>query len=514
MVTVIKKIVFNEKLQDGIECFAKLLFLLYVMLGFNSIMYGHKIISYVMWPAFLLCAGLLGWRVLRYKRYYKMPALITMILFLLSHCLSSVLNYKYDLKNNVILFIYLVIFFLLFYVYPLRKEPEKVKKEFSVISVFFVFYAFVGSIASIIMLINGESSVSYVGFDNYEVVSGFKWGRLWGIFLEPSRAALMMMVAIILLVYFFIHTKKMFVKLVCVVSVVPMFIYIVFSDSRTTVVSIFCAAFAGMVLYLFTAVKKKVIIILRNALLCVILPLILAASPLVVKEGYNTYAEALETKQHEITTQPVVEETTAPVEETTAPIENTTVPIEETTVLAEEVITKAPVDLPEIERNYDLSGDISNRRFDIWKSGFEMFVVKPVFGYSYNGIRPYAMEKMPETYIINNGAKLFSNFHNEVINVLTAQGVVGFVIFIAMIVLLLVFILKNFRNLEGKDKKTAALLISVIVGLSAGAMFGSLMFYASTAASPMFWLCLGYLVYLLKNSKKKTDTSEMIVDEA
>lgn len=478
MINVIKKIVNNEKLQDIFEIIAKLSFLLYTMLGFNSVAYGHKIVSVVMWPSFLLCAAVIGWRVLRFRQYYKMPGLIAMLLFLVSHGISMLLNHQYDLKGNIILMIYLVIFFLLFYVYPLKKEPEKARLELEIIAVFFIVYALIGSIASIYMLATGYSSVIQVGFDNYKVISGFRGGRLWGVFLEPSRASLMMMIAVSFLVYFISRTKKLWLKILCAVAVVPMFIYVVFSDSRTTVVSIFFAALAGTVAFVITGNTKKVVKTVCKLAVCLIISVAVAASPVVAKDAYNAIAESVIEAQ------------------------------EENKDVKEDPSDESTVKIPEIKRNYDLSGDISNRRFDIWKSGFEMFIEHPVFGYSYNGIRPYAMEKMPDTYIISNGSELFSNFHNEVINIITAQGIVGFLIFAALVIIIVLILFKNYQKIEDTDRKAFAVMMSVIFGLSSGAMFGSLMLYASTAASPMFWLCLGYMIYLLKRPEKNTPVLE------
>ena len=165
-----------------------------------------------------------------------------------------------------------------------------------------------------------------------------------------------------------------------------------------------------------------------------------------------------------------------------------------------EVGTENTVDFQTIDRDYDLSQDVSNRRFDIWKSGIEMFVVNPVFGYSYNGIRLYALEHMPETYIVNNEVNLFSNFHNEALNVLASQGLVGFLIFAAFVILVIVLLFKKIKFVTIENKKSVAVMMAIVVGLASGAMFVSLMVYTFCALSPMFWMCLGYLVYLLKNT--------------
>lgn len=467
MIKKVKELFSNEKITDTIEFIGKILFLLYAILGFNSIIYGHKIISFVMWPSFLLCAVVIGLRVLRYKQYHKMPALISSIAFCISHIVSSLLHFKYGLKDNIVLFIYLSIYFFVFYVQPLKKEPDKVKKEFNILTICFVLYCFIGSIISIIQMFKGYSDVKYFGFDNYEVISGFMSGRLWGIFPDPNRAALMMMTAIILDIYLIAVSKKYIIKTVLAVLMIPMYAYIIFSDSRTTVVAIFFATLAGVVAYLFTTRQKNVWHFVLKTVLCVVLAFVIAASPVALKDAYNDYAENIKSHQSDDETQ-----------------------------------LGTTIDLPEIERKYDLSGDVSNRRFDIWKSGFEMISQKPVFGYSYNGIRPYAMEHMPETYIVNNDQTFFSNFHNEIINVLGAQGIVGFIIFVSIIVIILITIFKNAKYLKGKDKVIFAVMIAVIFGQTVGAMFVSLMFYMCTASTIMFWLCLGYMVYILKKSKE------------
>ena len=47
MIKKVKELFSNEKITDTIEFIGKMLFLLYAILGFNSIIYGHKIISFV-----------------------------------------------------------------------------------------------------------------------------------------------------------------------------------------------------------------------------------------------------------------------------------------------------------------------------------------------------------------------------------------------------------------------------------------------------------------------------------
>lgn len=535
MINTIKKFLDNDKIQDGFELVAKILFLVYAMFGFNSYFYGHKIVSFFMWPALLMCVFAVLWRAIIFKRYINMPGIILSILFIVSHCLSTVLNISYGLKDNVILAVYLAVYLLLFYVYPTKKEPGKVKKDFTIISLVYVIYAALGSVISVVMFAKGYSTVDYFGLGGYEVVVGFRWGRLWGIFLDPNRGALMMLLAILLVIYLVLNAKNKLYKSVLVVSILPMFLYIVFSDSRTAMVSVFFALIAGCVVWVIVNPISNSKVLVRNIFIGLLISVTLALSPLATKKAYNSYVSSL----NEVVTENFVENSTeAPVENTTQTyleptteasgehVDDTTSVsrdeyVDDTTSVSQseqnsEVSFENDVeeetlsandntsDFQTIDRDYDLSQDISNRRFDIWKSGAEMFVVNPIFGYSYNGIRLYALEHMPETYIVNNGVNLFSNFHNEALNVLASQGVIGFLICSILVILILVLIFKKLKYVQQENKKDIAIMTAIVVGLAAGAMFLSLMVYTFCALSPMFWLCLGYMVYLLKNAKIDT----------
>ena len=110
------------------------------------------------------------------------------------------------------------------------------------------------------------------------------------------------------------------------------------------------------------------------------------------------------------------------------------------------------------------------------------------------------MEFMPDTYIVNNDSVLFANLHNEVLNVLVSQGIVGLLIMVALVVAVLKNFFQKYKYTTEKNRKSIAILMGIVVGSAAGAMFISHMIYTFSASSPMFWLCLGYMVYLLKNA--------------
>ena len=66
----------------------------------------------------------------------------------------------------------------------------------------------------------------------------------------------------------------------------------------------------------------------------------------------------------------------------------------------------------EIGREQDISGDISNRRFSIWKSGIDLFAESPLIGVGgYSNIVTFAQENIPTTYLVANDYKIFDSFH-------------------------------------------------------------------------------------------------------
>ncbi|OTO76647.1 O-antigen ligase family protein [Enterococcus sp. 12E11_DIV0728] len=54
-------------------------------------------------------------------------------------------------------------------------------------------------------------------------------------------------------------------------------------------------------------------------------------------------------------------------------------------------------------KDVENNSDISNNRFNLWKSAFEIFKETPIFGTSPRGLIPFAQKNMPDTLIGKNG---------------------------------------------------------------------------------------------------------------
>lgn len=155
-----------------------------------------------------------------------------------------------------------------------------------------------------------------------------------------------------------------------------------------------------------------------------------------------------------------------------------------------------------IKRTYDLGKDVSNQRFDIWKSGIEIFCKSPIYGVALFGAREFAEEHLPDTYILRDNV-YFSQFHNEVLDVAVAQGIIGLVIFILMAILFIVYVIKGFI---AEEKNYLAYLtgITVLLCLCIKMMFQQGIMYMYNPDIVIFWMTLSYLVANIteKNNKK------------
>lgn len=447
-----------------LELIFKCMFLMYTMVSFNSILFGSRMISFILWPTLFLGAGLILWRLIKYKNYYRAPALPAMFLFLASFAASMLLHLQYEFKNNFINLIFLAFYFLLFYLNDENRDLQQIKKEIRFIAWIFIAFMTISVAISLVQMFTGYSHMSIVNDDNYEVITGFRWGRLWGVFLEPNVAAVMAVIACFFSVYFFVHYKNIILKVILAINVVLQMLYIAFSDSRTAIVSIFGSIFLGVFAFLWYNHKAGVLNFVKATAIALIVALVAAAMPHSTVLAYNAVVNDIEANN------------------------NT------------DIVEQNP-EMPTVDRTYDLDEDISNRRFEIWKSAVGIFKKTPVFGTSFCGIRPFARENLPDTYIINNDQTDFRGMHNEVLNVAVSQGIVGLTALLWMCVAILIFLLKRFRKVQKQNINMACLLLACVFCFVCSIMFTSAgVFYYSAPGIPLFWMLLGYLVFIVKKS--------------
>ena len=153
-------------------------------------------------------------------------------------------------------------------------------------------------------------------------------------------------------------------------------------------------------------------------------------------------------------------------------------------------------------RKESLESDYSNRRFDFWKSGLEIFLSKPVFGVTFKGFLPYAEENMPDTYLVSNSYRALNTFDNDIVNLAVSCGIAGLLPFAAFVAVVLMRLVRLLRRRERPDP-ISPLLLAVCAAAAASSLFSSGVLYMQCQYSFLFWLALGLLMRLTPDAAKK-----------
>ena len=87
------RLIKNNAIRMKIESIFNVLFLIYLFLGVSNPTYGTHLISFVMYPTFILGGSLVIWRLVLSKRFIRTIGLPWLVLILLSYVFSSLINF-------------------------------------------------------------------------------------------------------------------------------------------------------------------------------------------------------------------------------------------------------------------------------------------------------------------------------------------------------------------------------------------------------------------------------------
>ena len=156
-----------------------------------------------------------------------------------------------------------------------------------------------------------------------------------------------------------------------------------------------------------------------------------------------------------------------------------------------------------VYRAYDLSSDPLNQRAEIWQNGIDVFKAKPITGVTFFNIKSFLRSEMPSAYIIQKG-NTFSHFHNEILNVLASQGILGLVTLGAFAVLLAISVLKYYFKLQGKKYFTMSIAITALLAFCCEMLVQQGPLYNYTPSMFFFWAFLSYMAQVVRESKEST----------
>lgn len=383
------------------------------------------------------------------KRFFCLDNLL-LSGFLVVCVISSILNMKYGISDNVKTIVWTAIQFFVLYGITWKMSREEIKNEFFRLADVLSVIWFCGIAVSLYQFL---FQIEYiVPYQEYKRRQGFIDERLFGIFTDPNFAAVTSVCVIVFSLIGFRRSRNRLIRIFYVVNCVLQFLYIVLSGSRTAELSGLIAAFLYVFGYLHRKVQKKslsqakkIVLPLAGALLCCVIVM----TGVEVTKYVSSFVPRL---------------------------------------FSGDVVQK-PVNLH--RGDVEESSDISNLRMEIWGDVITVWSSKPVFGTSPRNLTAYAKDKIPGSLMAQKGYAA----HNGYLAVLAGSGIVGSIVMLAFIILTLRrayrYMLERFT--AGIPALFMIFLIILAV-IAASAITLQDIFFVNTLNTALFWLVLGYLI--------------------
>ena len=449
----------KQNYEEIIEVIFKVCYLLLTLATFITVIYASPIQPLLVKASLVLGMVLILIRVVKIRKYAKMPCVILMVLFCVSFLLTTVMNRQYGITENGKWVIWTGIQFFALYVCDVERSEEKYRREFRILSHILIVCSSIAALASIVQLVQVYSQYITTA-DGEFIVTGYTWGRLWGVYTDPNYGAVISVISITLSLLFILQ-KKGLIRIAYIVSIILNFVYFVYSDSRTGEIAIVVSV--GLFLILWFSKKKASAKKIVSFGVPVILIVCIAAAGFggmqVMKSQYGKYYAAVSAERAKNRPKQEVKK------------DNSTA-----------------------GRKQDIQQDVSNGRFALWQSAVEVWETSPVYGAGYSTFVPYAQEHTPDTYAVNNDQGNYTSMHNTFFNALAFQGTIGAVLFVLIALRILTYVLIPVL----KDQSDGSAELAAMLACT-GAVVVSMMFllegiYTNSPGSFVLWTFTGYMV--------------------
>ncbi|HJB82679.1 MAG TPA: O-antigen ligase family protein [Candidatus Mediterraneibacter intestinavium] len=449
----------KQNYEEIIEVIFKVCYLLLTLATFITVIYASPVQPLLVKASLVLGMVLILIRVVKIRKYAKMPCVILMVLFCVSFLLTTVMNRQYGITENGKWVIWTGIQFFALYVCDVERSEEKYRREFRILSHILIVCSSIAALASIVQLVQVYSQYITTA-DGEFIVTGYTWGRLWGVYTDPNYGAVISVISITLSLLFFLQ-KKGLIRIAYIVSIILNFVYFVYSDSRTGEIAIVVSVGLFLILW-FSKKKASAKKIVRFGVPVILIVCIAAAGfggMQAMKSQYGKYYAAVSAERAKNRPKQEVKK------------DNSTA-----------------------GRKQDIQQDVSNGRFALWQSAVEVWETSPVYGAGYSTFVPYAQEHTPDTYAVNNDQGNYTSMHNTFFNALAFQGTIGAVLFVLIALRILTYVLIPVL----KDQSDGSAELAAMLACT-GAVVVSMMFllegiYTNSPGSFVLWTFTGYMV--------------------
>lgn len=370
----------------------------YSLLPYNLDTLLFTIISF--FGIILLLKNLIQW--VKHERSIN----LYLFLFLCASLMSTFINGPSNILGNFKILIWQSLYCLV--VFEIGKENRK--KVFSIFSSILKVSWFILIFISIIMFFLKFSFVAPLEKLYYGLRIGFVENRLFGVFVEPNLAATVSFVVVLLSLSTIKKNETTISRIFPIVNIIFQIIFISLSGSRTVLIEIIACTFIGC-FFLTIKRSKQMTSIMKGICTSLILTATFLFGLSVIQKACITIANQYE-------------------------VPSITSSFDKKKLNDNKVDKAVSLDRKDVEDN----SDISNSRFKLWGSAYEIFKDTPIFGTSPRGLVPYAQKNLPHTWIAHKG----QTPHNMFFYSLASIGLLGT---IPLFLFLLLSIFRTLKNL-------------------------------------------------------------------
>lgn len=443
----------------------KITYLLLGLATFNVFLYSSPIQPLLVKLCLVLGMLTLLGRLIFFRDYIKTPGWIVLGLFCASFLLSIIVNRSYgQAASDLKWLIWTGMLFFLLYACDSSRSVQAYKKEFTVVAHIIMIYGALSAAAGLIMMKTLYYKAWFTG-DGETMFAGFRWERLWGVYTDPNYGGVLSTAAILMCLYFLLEKKGLLKKILYIIMIVLNCGYLVFSDSRTAEV---CLIAAVGFWFIYSAVMKKSKI--KGVCISLVVMAVFAAAFL----GGASYLKS------EVSTQ-VQKQMDIKLKKNAAGKPKQTLNDQQTR--------------HDKSRKQGVKDDFSSGRIALWTGGLEVWKTKPVLGTGYNSFLPFVKDRLPDSYLINNPQGEYVSLHNTYLNILAYQGIVGFVIYAAFMILVLIRWWRGQRFVKAEDRNYIAVLSACVIIAAISMLFLLDGLYTNSPGSFALWTFLGYLMH-------------------
>ena len=479
----------------------KITYLLLGLFTFNSFIYDSPIQPALVKVCLILGVLAAAGRLFFLKDYIKTPYLPVLVLFCISFCLTIFVNWKYNAgMADLKWVIWTGFIFFLLYTCDGTRSRNSYKKEFHIFADILIVLSVVCALASIYLLLQNYHDL-WTTESGEVLIAGFQWGRLWGVYTDPNYGGVFSVAAILMCIYF-IFIRKGLCRIWYVLAICADYVYVIFSDSRTAEVTM-CAGIGVILLLFLYGRRKNWKGIAVGFFLTAVFAVAFVGGTSLLKGWYNAQIEALAQQPESEENIPSEKKVGGgeSTEANTGDSGKSAASTENASASSPEQKSEETPQEPETEeqetvgRAQDIQTDVSNGRFDLWKSGIEIWKTKPVTGTGYNSFLPYVEETLPDTYVVNNDQGNYVSLHNGYLNILVYQGILGAVISLIFIGGVLWSWCRGIKSIPERDRLYITFLTAVIAVIAVSMLFLLEGIYTNSPGTFILWDFLGYLMH-------------------